>query len=639
MGDVLFLLLRKLRAPLITLLVVYAVSIAGMVAIPGIGPDGQPWRMGYFHAFYVMSYTATTIGFGEVPYPFTDAQRMWVTVAIYLSVIGWAYAIGSVFALSRDATFRAAAARSFFLRRVARLEEPYCVICGYGRSGQALAAALDALGVRMVIVDIDPARLAPIAVQPFAAAPLVLVADARRPEVLRDAGIAKRACRAVLALTGDDEANQTIAIGTRVLDPATRVIARVVDEVVHANLAEFGGVQVINPYRTFAANVGLAFAAPAVLQLEEWLTGHPGAERPAPLSLPAGHWVLAGYGRFGRPLAAALSAAGQSWEAFDPRFLPPDEAEDRVHACGGTEEGLRDSGVARAVGVIAGTDSDTVNLAVVTMARRLRPSAAIVMRRNKTYNQALIDAAAPMLTFAQSDLMVHEVLQALTTPLLERLFVLSRAQGSPLAQRVIERLEADLGLGVPFVWTFDCDPLQPGIAQALSGAGLPLRVGELLLDPRDPAVRLRAVPLMLVRAVPPQGIAGRGAGRGTAAGAGAGAAAGATGRVLRGALGRPGAWVRGPQAGNVLGREGIGASEHWAGAEIVLPGPDTALSPGDRVLFAGGEGVEQVQRNFLLDPTPIEFVRTGIEPRRSWVFRRLGPTCETGWQIRKNQKS
>jgi ATP-dependent RNA helicase RhlE len=49
----------------------------------------------------------------------------------------------------------------------------------------------------MVIVDIDPARVAPIAVQPFAAAPLVLVADARRPEVLRDAGIGPEKVRCV----------------------------------------------------------------------------------------------------------------------------------------------------------------------------------------------------------------------------------------------------------------------------------------------------------------------------------------------------------------------------------------------------------------------------------------------------------
>ena len=53
-----------------------------------------------------MSYTATTIGFGELPCPFTADQRMWVTISIYLSVIGWAYAIGSLLTLIQDRAFR-----------------------------------------------------------------------------------------------------------------------------------------------------------------------------------------------------------------------------------------------------------------------------------------------------------------------------------------------------------------------------------------------------------------------------------------------------------------------------------------------------------------------------------------------------
>jgi Trk K+ transport system NAD-binding subunit len=605
MGDVLFLVLRRLRAPLITLLIVYAVSIAGMVAIPGLDAEGRTWRMGFFHALYVMSYTATTIGFGEIPYPFTDAQRLWVTFAIYLSVIGWAYAIGSVFALTQDATFRAAAARSLFVRRVARLAEPYCVICGYGRSGSAIANALDAMGVRLVIVDPDPDRLASIAVQPFAVAPLVLVADPRRPEVLRDAGIAKPECRAVLALAGDDEANQTIAVGTRVLDPSTKVIARVVDPVVETNLAEFGGVQIVNPYRAFAANLRLDFAVPEVLQLEEWLTGAPGAERPEPLRLPRGHWVLAGYGRFGRPLAAALGETGQSWRAFDPRFAPPDEAEDRVHACGGTEEGLRAAGIADAVGVVAGTDSDTVNLAVVKMARRANPSVVVVVRRNNAFNRALIEAADPTVTFVQEELMLHEVLQSLTTPTLERLLEAARRDGGTIARQACERLEAAFGHRVPWVWTFECDPDQPGIRQAMSGGASPLRIGELLRDPRDPAVRLDAVPLLLVRAAPTSPVATQG---------------GMALWNLRWAP--PGSRARAAGMGGVLDRS-MGLPEPGRGGDVPLPDESLELGPGDRILFAGAEGVGEIQRRFLLDPSPIEFVRHGIEPARGWLFRRL----------------
>ena len=78
MSDILFLILRRLRAPLITLIIVYAISVGGLALIPGVDGDGVRRPLSIFHAFYVMSYTATTIGFGEIPYPFTDAQRLWV---------------------------------------------------------------------------------------------------------------------------------------------------------------------------------------------------------------------------------------------------------------------------------------------------------------------------------------------------------------------------------------------------------------------------------------------------------------------------------------------------------------------------------------------------------------------------------
>ena len=80
--------------------------------------------MGFFDAFYVMSYTASTIGFGEIPYPWTYNQRMWVTISIYLTVIGWAYAIGSLLSLLQDRAFRSALALQHFSRKVAGCASP-----------------------------------------------------------------------------------------------------------------------------------------------------------------------------------------------------------------------------------------------------------------------------------------------------------------------------------------------------------------------------------------------------------------------------------------------------------------------------------------------------------------------------------
>ena len=91
-----FLVLRRMRMPLILLIVVFAVSVLGLSLIPGEDAEGRPVRMSIFDSFYFMSYTATTIGFGEIPYPLTHPQRLWVTFSIFLSVIGWAYAIGTL---------------------------------------------------------------------------------------------------------------------------------------------------------------------------------------------------------------------------------------------------------------------------------------------------------------------------------------------------------------------------------------------------------------------------------------------------------------------------------------------------------------------------------------------------------------
>ena len=119
MNDILFVILRRLRRPLIVLIIAYAVSVWGLVLIPGVDKEGNVVNLGFFHAFYFISYTATTIGFGELPYEFTDAQRAWTIFCIYGCVVSWAYALGSIFHLSQDQTFREAITRRRFALRVA----------------------------------------------------------------------------------------------------------------------------------------------------------------------------------------------------------------------------------------------------------------------------------------------------------------------------------------------------------------------------------------------------------------------------------------------------------------------------------------------------------------------------------------
>ena len=102
MPNLIYLLLRRLRSPLITLILVYAVSMLGYVLIPGEDGNHDPYQMTFFDAFYFVSFMGTTIGFGEIPYEFTQPQRYWTLVCLYATVISWLYGIGSMLAIFQD---------------------------------------------------------------------------------------------------------------------------------------------------------------------------------------------------------------------------------------------------------------------------------------------------------------------------------------------------------------------------------------------------------------------------------------------------------------------------------------------------------------------------------------------------------
>lgn len=554
--DLLFMVLRRLRAPLITLIVVYAISVGGLALVPGLGADGNPQRMTIFHAFYVMSFTATTIGFGEIPYPFSDAQRMWITFSIYMSVIGWAYTLASVIALANDPIFRGLLARAHFARRVRHLAEPFYILCGYGQSGSRLALALDGTGNRVVIVEPRLERIARSAIQEFAAPPLTLMADARLADVLEISGVRSAHCLGLIALAGEDEANQAIAIGARVLNPALPIVARAKSAVAKINLESFGGVTVINPFDTFADNLAVSLRKPEVLQVEDWLTATPGSPCPAIVRPPRGRWLLVGYGRFGHSISAVLDREEIEWKAFDPGIT--DGSDRRLQGGDYTESMLRDGGIEDSDALVAGADVDAVNLGAATLGRRVKPDLYVVIRQNHAQDSALIDAANANMKFVQSELMVHECLQRLKTPMLGRFIARMRSRDAEQATRTLERVRAEVGEGSPHAWRFECDVMRAGLFAAFfQRRGAAYKIAHLMADPTKRRERLRASVLMLER-----------------------------------------------------------------GSEFeLLPGDDVALKPGDRLLVVGDADAERLQQRYLDEPSAVTWVCSGTEPPTGYLFR------------------
>ncbi|MGY1814077.1 potassium channel family protein [Blastococcus sp. SYSU D00820] len=494
-----FVILRRMRAPLITLVLVFAVSVLGLTLIPGQDAEGRTTPMSFFDAFYVMSYTATTIGFGELPTPFTPAQRLWVTFSIYLSVIAWAYAIGALLALLRDRAFRRALSLQRFTRQVARLREPFLLIAGYGQTGEALGRSLDELGRRFTVVDLLETRLDALELNTHRADVPGLVGDARDPHTLAIAGLRHPWCDGVLALTNDDEANLAVVMTAALIRPELPVIGRTTSAVVAGRMRAFGTPTVVNPFDRFGDHLRLALRAPSSYQLMSWLEAGPGAELPERRSAPApGRWVVAGYGRFGRHFAADLAAEGLEVTTVDP--LPGDDDSELPDVVGDASHPavLDRVDLPGAVGFVAGTDNDTTNLSLVAEARRRNPGLFVAARQNQPASAALFAAMEVDALLVPSAVVVHDAYAQLSTPLLWRFLRTFPERGDAWAAEVVQRLTETCGRHLEALWRICLDDdgapsLGPWLARGT------VTLGDLVRNPVDRDERLAAVVLLVLR--------------------------------------------------------------------------------------------------------------------------------------------
>ena len=555
-----FLLLRRVRGTLIALVLIYAISVLGLTLVPG-PPDasGAVTHMSFFHAFYFVSYTATTIGFGEIPNAFSEQQRLWTLVCIYLSVIGWAVFIGKLLQISADANLQRAIRASRFARAVRKLHEPFYIVCGYGETGRLICHALDQMGYRVVVLELNGEHLAELELQNHIADMPALVADAANPTLLKLAGLQHRQCRGIVALTDDDDANRSIALSTRLLAPELAVLARASGRSAADDMDSFGTHHIIDPYRRFCDYLGLAMHAPAAYQLLLWLTGLPGTQVERPRSPPHGHWILLGFGRFSQGLAATIASEGLPVTVID--LQPPAAASAGVNWIQGDGRGaeaLLKAGIERAAGIVAATSSDIDNLSATFTARELNPGLFTIVRQNNMGNRPLFERFKADLTMVPSEVIAHECLAILNTPMLAPF--LKKAQSAPWCEPLLQRLTSQLGWEAPEVWSVRISARQAPALHGKLNREACVRLGDLLKDHADRSESLLCEVLQLDRPDQPSQL---------------------------------------------------------------LPAPGTLLRPGDELLLVGRRRARARLELTLNNAHALDYVLTGRESSGSWLWQRL----------------
>ncbi len=550
--------LRYMRAPIIVLVAVNAIAMIGMVLMPGRDADGNPMHMSFFHAWYFLSYTATTTGFGEIPYPFTDAQRLWAIVCLYTSVVAWFYAIGSIIRLVQNPHFLQAVARRRFRNSVRRISRPFFIIGGFGDTGSLLTRGLDNADCTAVILDDDAERIKALALRDYHRMMPGVQADACAPRNLVTAGVKQPNCEAVVALTPSEDANVKIAVMARLLNPSVRVICLTTSSAPGERIEAIGGVETVDPFDAFAKWLSTALFAPSLHTLTHWLIGAPGVTLDKPLSCPAGTWILCGYGRMGRRVRQALHAQGVKSVVIDPDMEGAEELPDNEKVPGyGNAETLRMAGIENAVGVVAATDNDSDNLAILLRARALNPRVSIIVRQNHHENELAFREARADLIMQPSLVTARNILFQLISPAIEVFLDHLRQHHETLLQEVMQRLKSTLGGHPPHLWTAKVSESAARAAHALNERRMTITLGDVLRSHVNRERALACVPLVLTR----------------------------------------------------------------NGTNFVLPDPSQILRPGDAILFCGTRNSQRQLDAALNNVYTLQYLVTGVQEPRGYVMK------------------
>ena len=494
-SSIIFLVLRRMRIPLLILLISYVISVLGMVLIPGQDSHGNEIQIDFFEAFYFVSYMATTIGFGELPYEFTSGQRMWVLISIYLTVISWLYAIGKILTLIQDGRFQQAVREHQFARSVNRIREPFYLICGYGDIGKLLIKMMTERNMLAVIIDKQKEVINELELEDHFLSLPAYSADASATVNLDMSGLTTPYCRAIVALTDSDEVNLKVAITARLLRPDVRVICRSETHDYEANMASFGTEHIINPFDIFAERLSLAIHSPGSYLLYEWVTGIAGDPLPTPLYPKHGTWIVCGYGRFGKAVYQDLVKEGIDVTIIE---MDPNTTQCKgncIHGRGTEANTLLSAGILNAVGIVAGTDNDSNNLSIMITARELNPHLFFAARQNRHENSDLFQAAKLDLVMRRAEIIARDIFAYLTNPALKQFLYRANQHSNQWANQMVSRIAGVVGEQIPEVWSTSLSPrYAPAVVDYLNKGGT-LTLAELLKDVRDSDHLLPIVPL------------------------------------------------------------------------------------------------------------------------------------------------
>ena len=243
----------RLSWPLLVLL--------GFIGIASIGYRLIEEEYTWLDAVYMTVISLSTAAHGEVG-ELSASGRIWTMIVIAGGLLAVAIVVSMVGGIIIEGRIRKVLGRRQVERKIASLTN-HVIVCGYGRMGAEVANELTTARRNVVVIDIDPERVATA----DKAGLLSIRGDAQEEDVLQAARVEQAAMLAVCLR--EDADNLFVTLSARQAKPNIHIVARAEQEASQRKLLKAGANSVVCPQAICARRMASLILRPAVIELAD----------------------------------------------------------------------------------------------------------------------------------------------------------------------------------------------------------------------------------------------------------------------------------------------------------------------------------------------------------------------------------
>lgn len=218
----------------------------------------------WLESLYMTVITVSTVGYGEL-YPLSEAGQLFTIFLILTGVGIVALAVSIIFRTIFQHQIKYFMEKRDMQKEINSISK-HIIICGYGRMGKGLSAALIEAGKTIVVIENNQTLVEELERDEIR----FVMGDASEEETIQKAGIER--AEALVATLGSDAHNLFLTLTAREMNPELDIIARIEDERNCRKFKQAGASRVVSPLATGTNRIFRLLTRPDVTEFVELIS-------------------------------------------------------------------------------------------------------------------------------------------------------------------------------------------------------------------------------------------------------------------------------------------------------------------------------------------------------------------------------